>query len=88
MFSRAPGVVFRNDSKYTRLVNNTDADGCAHTCIVSSQLECNSFAYNEGNKVCALSRDVVETSDDIESVENYDTFQYYGGKCNSSILNP
>ena len=54
---------------------------------MTSQLECNSFAYNHDNKVCALSRDVVENSDDIERVENYDTFQYYGGKWNPSIFN-
>ena len=86
IFTRFPGFVFRNDSKYTKLINNTEAEDCAHACIMAPQFNCNSFAYNHGNRICALSGDVVESPDDILRVGTYDTFQYSGGKYLSRIV--
>ena len=86
LFTRFPGFVFRNDSKYNRLLNMSSAEECAEACVMTSELSCNSFAYSQSNRVCGLSADVIRSPNDLKKVKNYDMFEYSGDwPCNVTL---
>ena len=86
LFTRLPGYVYRNDSRYSNLIHLSGAEECAEACVTTSGFSCNSFAYSQGNSVCALSADVIRSPNDLKKVKNYDTFEYAGDwACNVTL---
>ena len=87
LFTRIPGVVYRNDNKYDKLLNLSEAEECAKACVTTPGFSCNSFAYSHENNVCALSAGVIRSPNDLKEVKNYDTFEYSGDwPCNVTLL--
>ena len=78
--------MYRNDSRYNKLLHLSDAEECAKACVTTPGFSCNSFAYSQENSVCALSAGVIRSPNDLKKVKNYDTFEYSGNwPCNVTL---